>query len=139
MKPSSVASILRKIATKISRSASKEAVTRDLRRVAAMIGDQKKAEEVLYGHSYTGPLPDDERGSSIWWDAFDAANIVDWTPFTDYAAVEAALKEAAQSWPEPGNLTPVLLQSLKKNWEKYQTSYMPEHVEILKANGIIAE
>ncbi|OPZ38860.1 MAG: hypothetical protein BWY99_01533 [Synergistetes bacterium ADurb.BinA166] len=142
IKPSRVASMLRQIADRLdqSRTPSKSLVAADLRRVIASV-DPAPVEEALYGQS--GPLSEDEDGSSIWWSAFRELGMHDWTPLSDPAAVEAKAKELldnSQAWagdPKRDQYIAKQVKSVRDNWNTYQQHYMPEHVEILKSKGLM--
>ena len=153
MGPKRLAAILRDIASRIDRSEnpSVSLVTEDLRRLMAalrvstipMHPATKDVEQALYGHSGGDPQAG---GSSIWWLVFNEIGMEDWTPVTDYAAVEAKAKELLAEWSKGWSekFTPEekqqrierSLKSLKGNWDEYQKSYMPEHMKILEEKGL---
>jgi hypothetical protein len=145
MKPRHASALLRQIADGIdgAERPSKAVIAGELRRVLAGIAspDQKAVEEALYGHSGGNPA---EQGSSIWWLVFDEIGMEDWTPLTDFPAVEAEAVRLIAEWSKGWNDSPEgkaktsarLLASLKGNWEAYRSEYMPEHVRILGEKGL---
>ncbi len=141
MKPSQVASILRKIANGIenSKNPDKELVLKAIKRVSSKLEIppnwrevQKKYEKVLYpgapSESYwdmeQGSEQADEQGSSIWWWAFESAGIVDWTPVTD---VEEVIKDFTSDPRTKGLVGDMsdYVKEIRKNYNEYIEVYAP--------------
>jgi hypothetical protein len=164
MGPKRLAAILRDMANKIDNSAqpSRSLIARDLTRLmaslrmAASYGNTPEIEQALYGHS-GGETDPDKQGSSIWWLVFNEIGVEDWTPVTDFNAIEQKAKALIAEWSkawgsgatppwdhsdpkvqaEVAKDTQRLLGELKENWTDYQQNYMPEHVKILKEKGLM--
>lgn len=164
MKPSQTAAHLRRIAQAIdnSKQPDRALVAQALRQIIAEIATQvfaaaeavttlpaadpktRQIEQLLYGRTtpYVEADQDPEnpgnwKGSSIWWDAFEKLGMVDWTPLTDFAEVEAATAQLVDEYIAAGSHVDKarLLADLKGNWEAYQKYYMAEHKSILNSGG----
>jgi len=156
MDPKSVSNTLRSIATKIenSKSPSVSLVSKDLKRVIAalrvagipMHPATKEIEQALYDRSGAETDPN-MQGSSIWWLVFNEIDMADWTPITDYAAVEKKAAELLNQWSKGWSVNFTSeevqeriasdLEQLKENWESYQKHYMPEHIKLLEEKGLM--
>ncbi len=104
--------------------------------------DQHAVEHALYGHT-ADTDPHRGEGSSIWWQVFDDMGMADWIPTTDYNAVEKRAWELLVKWqpwkglPEQKKYFQKSIDGLKRNWQTYQKSYMPEHIKLLKEQGLM--
>jgi len=148
MKPKQLSNKLRDIAKKIDNSIqpSRHLVAMDITRLIANLriaaGDQHSIEQALYGHTAETD-PHRGVGSSIWWSVFDAMDMADWIPTTDYSKVEERAQELIEKWQPwkgmPGREKHVqkLIVNLRQNWQTYQKRYMPEHIKILKEKGLM--
>ena len=148
MKPSQLSATLRHIAAKIdnSKRPDRTLVARELKRVVAAVsgeyGNTKEVEEALYGKSGAETDPD-MQGSSIWWLVFGEIDLQDWTPLTNYSAVEKKALELLNDWSNGWNIKNKQerinreMSQLKNNWTEYQKNYMPEHIEILKEKNLM--
>jgi len=119
-------------------------------------GNTPEIEEAIYGHS-GGEQDPNLQGSSIWWLVFNEIGVEDWTPVTNFDAIEGVAKDLIAEWSkgwgsgatpprdhsdpkvqaEVAKDTQRLLKELKENWTDYQQHYMPEHVKILKEKGLM--
>lgn len=154
MKPNELSKKLRIIASRLdnSKNPNKDLVIAELNKlVASMTKTSSAGSDEIVNFLYPGhedfesePLSSfdgTESGSSIWWAAFIDAGNVDWTPVTDYASVEAKVKQllenASKTWSNGKYTIDQLLQSMKDNYDTYVKYYQKDDIAKLKEAGLL--
>lgn len=130
MKPAQLSNLLRVAADRISSAKSPTkalAVSHLARALRAVDEGQPKTqtdwEQEFYGA--TGPYPEDQKGSGMYWDAFQELGWRDWTPASDLAEVENKLREMAQRDGWEKNLEGALKEA-RNNYKRYK-AYEPHY------------